>query len=320
MSNKQATKPDTVYSGTQYPNARPRFCPKGCTERTVRPLLAPASGTSSSITPTVSPIVSMLELAAANRGKLPQNTADTVVQQRAELPATPARSSRRRSSLGGAEANTGLASYPQRANTIMLLAKEMLEASGNLKREIKMSVIESLGELYQMILQLSESSQTLTIRCETIQKEFAGEIARREREHSERLASASLPEGMSDSLKEMGALMDRVQDVAQELKKTEGIKDQLASLTAELKRAHERAVWQTQQPCEQPLPTTLHTELEDMRRLLAELAARPVTHTALPSSSSPILGPQRTQRAARTYAEAASLASPPCGGGVDRSE
>lgn len=63
--------------------------------------------------------------------------------------------------------------FPKHASQVLQRAKESLEKSGNLKREIRESVVASLHELYEMILKLSDSRALHIMESYRIKAELA---------------------------------------------------------------------------------------------------------------------------------------------------
>ncbi|CAH2263559.1 jg10896 [Pararge aegeria aegeria] len=66
----------------------------------------------------------------------------------------------------GEPAQQSMATLPATANRLFQEAKEQIELSGNTDIAIKHKVLENLAAMYEIVLRLSESRQTLQIQLE----------------------------------------------------------------------------------------------------------------------------------------------------------
>lgn len=73
------------------------------------------------------------------------------------------------------------------ANKLFLHAKEQLEQSGNLKSTIKDGVLADLSALYDIVLKLSESKQTLQTQIEKMRSQAHQQMLTQEKDHTKRL-------------------------------------------------------------------------------------------------------------------------------------
>ncbi|CAK1583201.1 unnamed protein product [Parnassius mnemosyne] len=82
------------------------------------------------------------------------------------------------------------ASLSAKANRLYQEAKTQMEQSGNIKTSIKETVLSNLAGMYEIILRLSESRQTLHAQLEKARAESTATLLKREREHAEQLTKA----------------------------------------------------------------------------------------------------------------------------------
>ncbi|CAG5057030.1 unnamed protein product [Parnassius apollo] len=82
------------------------------------------------------------------------------------------------------------ASLSAKANRLYQEAKTQMEQSGNIKTSIKETVLSNIAGMYEIILRLSESRQTLQVQLEKSQAENAATLLKREWEHAEQLSEA----------------------------------------------------------------------------------------------------------------------------------
>lgn len=79
--------------------------------------------------------------------------------------------------------------FPKNASRILQHAKQELEKSGNLKREIRESVVESLQTLYEMVLRLSDSRALHMIEAQRARAEKAIIENKSQRKHVQAIES-----------------------------------------------------------------------------------------------------------------------------------
>ncbi|KAJ0170412.1 hypothetical protein K1T71_013783 [Dendrolimus kikuchii] len=142
------------------------------------------------------------------------------------------------------------------ANDMLLKAKEALEKSGNLKTEIKLTVIDSLQTLYDTCLALSDSRSRHKYNLERERTRHAQELVRAERAHTESVSklTASLTKELQSARS----------DIKANLESTEAVRRWLGYETQE-PYAKISALLATSQAMEKRL-NTLHTSLADIPR------------------------------------------------------
>ncbi|XP_069365327.1 uncharacterized protein [Maniola hyperantus] len=97
---------------------------------------------------------------------------------------TPSVSSRASS---GEPTQAALSTLPAAANRLLQEAKEQMEQSGNLKTSIKEKVLENLAGLYEIVLRLSESRQTLQLQLERARSQATSQALSLEKQQTARL-------------------------------------------------------------------------------------------------------------------------------------
>ncbi|CAG5019479.1 unnamed protein product [Parnassius apollo] len=109
------------------------------------------------------------------------------------------------------------ASLFAKANRLYQEAKTQIEQSGNIKTSIKETVLSNIAGMYEIILRLSESRQTLQVQLEKSRAENAATLLKHEREHAEQLSEArkhsSLPStAASPPIELMKELIENLRD------------------------------------------------------------------------------------------------------------
>ncbi|KAI5644226.1 hypothetical protein NE865_03879 [Phthorimaea operculella] len=80
-----------------------------------------------------------------------------------------------------------LSEFPRNANRILQEAKEKLEASGNLRKDIREATVSALHTLYEMILRLADSRAHHIIEYQRLKQEVATATGRLAQNHSRAL-------------------------------------------------------------------------------------------------------------------------------------
>ncbi|KAJ0172482.1 hypothetical protein K1T71_011621 [Dendrolimus kikuchii] len=142
------------------------------------------------------------------------------------------------------------------ANDMLLKAKEALEKSGNLKTEIKLTVIDSLQTLYDTCLALSDSRSRHKYNLERERTRHAQELVRAERAHTESVSKLTV-----SLTKELQSARS---DIKANLESTEAVRRWLGYETQE-PYAKISALLANSQAMEKRL-NTLHASLADIPR------------------------------------------------------
>ncbi|CAG5057706.1 unnamed protein product [Parnassius apollo] len=108
-------------------------------------------------------------------------------------------------------------SLSAKENRLYQEAKTQMEQSGNIKTSIKETVLSNIAEMYEIILRLSESRQTLQVQLEKSRAENAATLLKLEREHAEQLSEARKHSSFSSTaasppIELMKELIENLQD------------------------------------------------------------------------------------------------------------
>lgn len=109
-------------------------------------------------------------------------------------------------------------------------AKAQLKQSGNIKTTIKRSVINCLTGMYEIVLRLNESRQTLQLQLEKAKSQHTEKLLRREQGHATRLESLAesfLQEEAKKDLQEIKKEVDAISIVLTDLTKDMTIRTNL---------------------------------------------------------------------------------------------
>lgn len=139
------------------------------------------------------------------------------------LPATPSReqspasSYKSRSSTGesGTPCLPVLSTLPTAANKLYQSAKEQIEQSINLDTGAKENVLADLSGLYEIVLRLSESRQTLQLQLERARSQTKEELYIREKDHARKLGQLAESVKEADVRSPLGEILAEVKSLRQ---------------------------------------------------------------------------------------------------------
>ncbi|CAH2241165.1 jg3231 [Pararge aegeria aegeria] len=206
----------------------------------------------------------------------PSDTSDSDVPQ-----ANTSRSSR--ASTGGASQHT-LASLPAVANRLFQEAKDQLEQSSNLKQAIREKVLDNLAAIYEIVLRLSESRQTLQLQLEKARLNTTEQLLCKEREYSGRLAELAKGVQTVDVRSPVNEILSEVKSLRQLI--VFDVLDQLTNNNQQ-QQQYPHVAEVTKQLQEATKELTAITEENRKQATYAEIAAstKPKSVPALPSHS-----------------------------------
>ncbi|CAH2247039.1 jg23895 [Pararge aegeria aegeria] len=173
-----------------------------------------------------------------------------------------------RSSMGE-PAQQSMATLPATANRLFQEAKEQIELSGNTDIATKHKVLENLAAMYEIVLRLSESRQTLQIQLEKARAHSIDQVLAKEREYASRLVELAESVKSLDVRPSVSEILTEVKSLRQLI-----VFDVLDQLSHNLQQQPPQTVEITKQLQESSNKLAEIVEESKTRASYAEMAAR----------------------------------------------